>query len=452
MSGGATTSEEWFARARGVLPGGVSSPVRAFGSVGGTPRFIASARGPYVVDVDGVEYVDLVGSWGPAILGHAHPDVVAAVQAAAARGLSFGAPTPGEVELAEEIRGRLDRAAGGAPNPVELLRFVSTGTEATMTALRLARAATGRDLVVSFAGCYHGHVDALLAEAGSGLATLALPGSAGVPAVVAAQTLVLPYGDLTALESAFAAHGERIAAVMLEAVPANMGVVPPPPGFNAAVVRTSRAHGALTVLDEVLTGCRVGPAGRWGVEGAVEGWTPDLLTFGKVVGGGLPVAAVGGSRALLELLAPSGPVYQAGTLSGNPVAVAAGLATLRGADDNVYARLDTVAAVLGREVAAALDAAGVPHRVQAAGNLFSVFFGAGAAERGVGTFAAARASETWRYPAFFHALLDAGVALPPSGFEAWFVSATHDDDALDRVLAALPAAARAAASAQPPTP
>jgi len=449
FSGGPHTSAAWFDRARRVLPGGVSSPVRAFGSVGGAPRFIASARGPYVVDVEGVEYVDLVGSWGPAILGHAHPDVVAAVQEAAARGLSFGAPTPGEVELAEEIRRRLACAAGSAPNPVELLRLVSTGTEATMTALRLARAATGRDLIVAFAGCYHGHVDALLAEAGSGLATFALPGSAGVPAVVAAQTLVLPYGDLAALEAVFAERGGQIAAVMLEAVPANMGVVPPPPGFNAGVVATARAHGALTVLDEVLTGFRVGAAGRWGLEGAAEGWAPDLLTFGKVIGGGLPVAAVGGSRALLELLAPGGPVYQAGTLSGNPVAVAAGLATLRGADDGVYARLDTVAGVLGREVGAALDAAGVPHRVQAAGNLFSVFFGADAAERGVGDFAAVRASETWWYPAFFHALLDAGVALPPSAFEAWFVSAAHDDVALDRVLSALPAAARAAASATP---
>ncbi|NLF04859.1 MAG: glutamate-1-semialdehyde 2,1-aminomutase [Actinomycetales bacterium] len=452
--GGRLGSDAWFARARDVLPGGVSSPVRAFGSVGGAPRFLVSARGAYVTDADGVERVDLVGSWGPAILGHAHPAVVEAVQAAAARGLSFGASTPGEVELAEEIRARLGRAVDGSPSsgtasPVELVRFVSTGTEATMTALRLARAATGRELVVAFAGCYHGHVDALLAEAGSGLATLALPGSAGVPESVAAQTLVLPYGDLAALEAAFATHGERIAAVMLEAVPANMGVVPPPPGFNASVVATARAHGALTVLDEVLTGFRVGPAGRWGLEGAVEGWVPDLVTFGKVVGGGLPVAAVGGPRALLELLAPSGPVYQAGTLSGNPVAVAAGLATLRGADDGVYARLDHVAETLGREVGAALDAAGVAHRVQAAGNLFSVFFGADAAERGVRDFAAARASETWRYPAFFHALLDAGVALPPSPFEAWFVSAAHDGTAVSRIVAALPAAARAAARATP---
>lgn len=447
----------WFERARRVLPGGVSSPVRAFGSVGGVPPFVVSARGPYVTDAEGTERVDLVGSWGPAILGHAHPAVVEAVQEAAARGLSFGAPTAGEVELAEAVRSRLERAAASAPPsssprvpcPVELVRFVSTGTEATMTALRLARAATGRELVVAFAGCYHGHVDALLAEAGSGLATLALPGSAGVPAVVAAQTLVLPYGDLAALDAAFAAHPGRVAAVMLEAVPANMGVVPPPPGFNAAVVATARAHGALTVLDEVLTGFRVGPAGRWGLEGAAEGWVPDLVTFGKVVGGGLPVAAVGGPRTLLELLAPSGPVYQAGTLSGNPVAVAAGLATLRAADDGVYARLDAVAEQIGREVGAALSAAGVPHRVQAAGNLFSVFFGEGAEADDVPDFAAARASETWRYPAFFHAMLDQGVSLPPSAFEAWFVSAAHDDAAVDRVLAALPAAARAAASATP---
>ncbi len=424
-----------------MLPGGVNSPVRAYGSVGGTPRFLVSARGPYVTDADGREYVDLVSSWGPMILGHAHPAVVQAVQEAAARGLSFGAPTPGETALAEEVRRRVPAA--------ERVRLVSTGTEATMTAVRLARGVTGRDLVVKFAGCYHGHVDSLLAQAGSGVATLALPGSAGVTATSAAETIVLPYNDLAAVEEVFAERGDRIAAVMTEAAPANMGVVPPLPGFNAALARIARAHGALLIQDEVLTGFRVGPAGWWGLEGAREGWAPDLFTFGKVVGGGLPVAALGGSAAILDHLAPNGPVYQAGTLSGNPVATAAGLATLRAADAGVYARLDAAAATLAAEVSAAFTAAGVAHRVQHAGNLFSVMFGPDAAADGVVDYAGAQAQETFRYPPFFHAMLDAGVSLPPSVFEAWFVSAAHDDAALDRIVAALPAAARAAAAATP---
>ncbi|ARU51714.1 glutamate-1-semialdehyde 2,1-aminomutase [Cellulosimicrobium cellulans] len=436
-----------FVRAQGVLPGGVSSPVRAYGSVGGDPRFLASARGPYVTDVAGREYVDLVCSWGPALLGHAQPDVVAAVQEAAARGLSFGAPTLGEVELAEEIRRRVPAA--------ERVRLVSTGTEATMTAIRLARGVTGRDVVVKFAGCYHGHVDALLAEAGSGVATLALPGSAGVTEATAAETLVLPYNDLAAVEAAFAERGSEIAAVITEASPANMGVVPPAEGFNEGLRRITAAHGALLVLDEVLTGFRVGPSGWWGLENAVlrgqgaDGYTPDLFTFGKVVGGGMPVAAVGGPAAVMDQLAPLGPVYQAGTLSGNPVAVAAGLATLRLADDAVYARVDEVAGVLSSAVGSALDAAGVPHRVQRAGSLFSVFFGDLAASAGVRDYAQAQAQETFRYRAFFHAMLDAGVSLPPSVFEAWFVSAAHDDAAVSRILDAFPAAARAAADAAP---
>ncbi len=449
-----------FERARAVIPGGVNSPVRAYGSVGGTPRFIARAAGPLVWDTEGREYVDLVCSWGPALLGHAHPAVVEAVQAAAARGLSFGAPTLGEVELAEEVAARV--------GPVERVRFVSTGTEATMTAVRLARGATGRPLVVKFAGCYHGHVDALLAAAGSGVATLALPGSAGVTAATAAETLVLPYNDLGAVEAAFAAHGDRIAAVITEAAPANMGVVPPSEGFNAALAAITRAHGALLVLDEVLTGFRVHPAGWWGHEhdggrapssgspvsapagsppGRARDWAPDLFTFGKVIGGGMPVAAIAGRAEVMELLAPVGPVYQAGTLSGNPVATAAGLATLRAADAAVYARVDAVAEVLAREVGRALDAEGVPHRVQRAGNLFSVMFGLAAAGRGVHDYAEAQAQETFRYPPFFHAMLDAGISLPPSVFEAWFVSAAHDDDAVGRILDALPGAARAAGEA-----
>lgn len=432
-----------FAHAQAVIPGGVNSPVRAYGNVGGTPRFLASAQGAYVTDVDGNEYVDLVGSWGPALLGHAHPEVVEAVREAAGRGLSFGAPTTTEIELVDEIRSRIP--------PAEKVRLVSTGTEATMTALRLARAYTGRDLVVKFAGCYHGHVDALLASAGSGVATLGLPDSAGVSAAVAAETIVVPYNDLEAIEAAFHEHGERIAAVITEAAPANMGVVPPLPGFNASLRRLTLEHGALLIQDEVLTGFRVGYSGWWGLEGLREGWAADLYTFGKVIGGGLPVAAVGGRRDVMALLAPVGPVYQAGTLSGNPVATAAGLATLRLADQSVYATVDAVSAQLRAELGAALSAEGLPHAIQWAGNLFSTFFGADAALHGARDYDAVKATESWRYAPFFHSLLESGVYAPPSPFEAWFVSAAHDDAAVDRIVSALPAAVRAAAQATAPT-
>lgn len=434
-----------FLRAQGAIPGGVNSPVRAYGSVGGDPRFLASASGPYVTDVAGREYVDLVCSWGPALLGHAHPEVVAAVQDAAARGLSFGAPTVAEVDLAEEVRRRVPAA--------ERVRLVSTGTEATMTAIRLARGVTGRPLVVKFAGCYHGHMDALLAEAGSGVATLALPGSAGVTEATAAETLVLPYNDLAAVEAAFAQRGSEIAAVITEASPANMGVVPPTEGFNEGLRRITATHGALFIMDEVLTGFRVGPSGWWGLENEAiraaggEGYTPDLFTFGKVVGGGMPVAALGGPASIMDHLAPLGPVYQAGTLSGNPVAVASGLTTLRLADDAVYARVNEVSRVLSDAVGEELSAAGVAHRVQRAGSLFSVFFGPLAAASGVRDYAQAQAAETYRYTPFFHSMLESGVNLPPSVFEAWFVSAAHDDAAVSRILDALPAAARAAAAA-----
>ena len=463
------TNAGLFKAARAVIPGGVDSPVRAFGSVGGTPRFIASASGAHVTDVEGRRYLDLVGSWGPAILGHARPEVVSAVQAAAARGLSFGAPTESETLLAEEVRRRVPAA--------QRVRFVSTGTEATMTAVRLARGATGRDLVVKFAGCYHGHSDGLLAAAGSGLATGGLPGSAGVPAAVAAQTIVLPYNDVAALETCFAERGAEIAAVITEGAPANMGIVPPAPGFNAAIRRITAEHSALMILDEVLTGFRVGPAGWWGLE-AVDGWTsdlpvfaaepsdaaaptwpgadwreraawvPDLVTFGKVVGGGMPLAAVGGRTEIMDLLAPDGPVYQAGTLSGNPLATAAGLATLQLADDAVYASVAERAQDIGEMVSAALTEQGVPHRVQRAGSLFSIMFGQRAAELGVNDYEAARVQETWRYGPFFHAFLEAGVGLPPSVFEAWFVSAAHGDAELEAIADAAPAAARAAARAQ----
>ncbi|WP_449281165.1 glutamate-1-semialdehyde 2,1-aminomutase [Leucobacter sp.] len=432
-------SAELAARAARVIPGGVNSPVRAYGSVGGTPRFLVSGRGACVTDVDGNEYVDLVASWGPALLGHAHPAVVEAVQEAAARGLGFGASVPEEAELAEEIIARVPE--------VERLRLVSTGTEATMTAIRLARGATGRPLIVKFAGHYHGHSDGLLAEAGSGLATLAMPGSAGVTPETAGQTLVLPYNDPAALATAFAEHGDRIAAVIAEAAAANMGVLPPEPGFTAAMIDLAHRHGALVILDEVLTGFRAGPSGYWGIEQArvPEGAAPDLFTFGKVVGGGLPLAALGGRAEIMELLAPLGPVYQAGTLSGNPLAVTAGLTTLRHADVAAYRALGNAADAIAGEVASAFEAAGVPFRVQRAGSLFSVLFGE-FAEAPL-DYAAVQRQDTGRHRAFFHAMLEQGVNLPPSAFEAWFVTAAHDDAAIERIAAALPAAARAAAAA-----
>jgi len=439
----ATTNADAAARARAVIPGGVNSPVRAFGSVGGTPLSIVAARGARVTDVTGRDYVDLVASWGPALLGHAHPEVVAAVQEAASRGLSFGASTPGETELAELV---IDRLTVGGTAGIEKLRLVSTGTEATMTAIRVARGATGRDVIVKFAGHYHGHSDGLLAESGSGIATLGLPGSAGVPADIAALTLVLPYNDRDAVRAAFEAHPGRIAAIITEAAGANAGVLAPEPGFNDFLLQTAHAHGALLILDEVLTGFRVGAAGWWGLERAAGAtWVPDLVTFGKVIGGGMPLAGIGGRAELLDLLAPLGPVYQAGTLSGNPLAVAAGIATLRLADTEVYARVDAAASVVSKALDEALTDAGVAHVISRAGSLFSVAFRNGP----VRDYTDARDQEAWRYPAFFHAMLDAGVSLPPSVFEAWFLTAAHDDDALGRVLAALPAAARAAASASP---
>ena len=430
-----SNSAAWFARALAVTPGGVNSPVRAFNAVGGTPRFIRSAAGAWLTDVDGRQYVDLIGSWGPMLLGHAHPEVQRQVAEAVSRGTSYGTPTEPEVELAEEIVAR---------TPVDQVRFVSSGTEATMSAIRLARGFTGRDLVVKFAGCYHGHVDALLAAAGSGLATFSVPGTPGVPASATALTIVLPYNDREAVAAAFAAHGSEIACVITEAAPGNMGVVPPEAGFNAFLAKTCTQHGALFVSDEVMTGFRASAQGQWGLDGKSEGWRPDLMTFGKVMGGGFPAAAFGGRADVMAHLSPLGPVYQAGTLSGNPIATTAGLATLRLATDEVYAHLHRVADQIKASAGEALTEAGVPHRIQSAGTMFSVFFTADP----VRDFDGASRQDTAAYAAFFHAMLDRGVYLPPSAFEAWFVSAAHDDRAVQTVLEALPAAAVVAAQAQ----
>ena len=462
-------NEHLFTQAKGIIPGGVDSPVRAFGGVGGTPRFISAAKGAYVTDADGCDYVDLVGSWGPALLGHAHPQVVAAVQEAAARGLSFGAPTQSETLLAQKVRERVPF--------VERVRFVSTGTEATMTAIRLARGATGRELIIKFAGNYHGHSDGLLAAAGSGVATGGLPGSAGVPAAITACTIVLPYNDFEALEACFAERGQEIAGVIFEGAPANMGSVPPLAGWNERIRSLCTRYGAVMILDEVLTGFRVSSAGWWGLE-AVAGWqehdgatpataldavaaaepsavatpkwVPDLVTFGKVVGGGMPLAAVAGRADIMDLLAPLGPVYQAGTLSGNPLATAAGLATLQLADVDVYNAVNANAQAVGEIVGQALTQAGVAHRVQRTGSLMSIMFGPQAARDGVYNYDQARQQETWRYAPFFHTFLEAGVALPPSIFEVWFLSAAHGEAELEKIASAAPRAAAAAAAAPAP--
>jgi glutamate-1-semialdehyde 2,1-aminomutase len=417
-----TASEQLFTAARRVLPGGVNSPVRAFHSVGGAPRFIARGEGPYLVDVDDNRYVDLVLSWGPLILGHAHPEVLAALIDTAAQGTTFGAPTELEVRLAE-------RVVSTFPS-LQMVRFVSSGTEALMSVVRLARAVTRRQVIVKFEGCYHGHSDALLAAAGSGVATLGLPDSPGVTPATVADTVVVRYNDMAAVESVFARRGHEIAAVLVEPVAGNMGVVPPLPGFLEGLRLITRRHGTLLVLDEVMTGWRVHPQGAQ----VLYGVDPDLTCLGKVVGGGLPAAAFGGKLEYMEFIAPSGPVYQAGTLSGNPLAMAAGLATLE-----VLSRpgvWDRAAAWAGRAASAmsrAAERAGVPLTVQRVGTMFTPFF----IGEPVTDFTTAKRSDREAYASFFHSLLDAGVYMPPSPFEAAFSSSVHGEVELDILETAL---------------
>jgi glutamate-1-semialdehyde 2,1-aminomutase len=413
-------AESLFERALGRIPGGVNSPVRGFGAVGGEPFFVARGEGAYLVDTDGRRYVDYVQSWGASILGHAHPKVVEAVQRAAADGTSFGAPTPHEVELAEAICARVPS--------VEKVRLVSSGTEAAMTAVRLARGATGRSKIVKFAGCYHGHLDALLVAAGSGVATFGLPGSAGVTEGTVADTVVVPYNDDGALDEAFASVGDDVAAVLVEPVAANMGLVAARDGFLAGLRRRCDAHGALLVFDEVITGFRVGPAGAEGLYGV----TPDLSLFGKVVGGGLPLAAVGGRADVMDELAPVGPVYQAGTLSGNPLATAAGLAALSLLDADAYETLGGTAARLADGLADVLRQAGVPAQVPRAHTLVGLFF----AEAPVHDYDGAQAADHKAYASFFHGMLDRGVYLAPSGYEAIFPSLAHRDPELEHTMEA----------------
>ena len=415
-----TNSERLFARAVDLIPGGVNSPVRAFRGVGGTPRFIKSARGATITDVDGKIYIDYVGSWGPTILGHADEEVVAALQRAAANGTSFGAPTELEIELAQEV---ID-----AVPSIEMVRMVSSGTEATMSAIRLARGVTGRTRIIKFEGCYHGHGDSLLVKAGSGVATLGLPDSPGVPAVLAENTITLPFNDTRALEQAFAEYAD-IAAVIIEPVVGNMGCVPPQPGYLETVRRITNQHCALLIFDEVMTGFRLARGGaqeRYNIK-------PDITTLGKIIGGGLPVGAYGGPRELMNNVAPAGPVYQAGTLSGNPLSMTAGLVTLRRLrDETVYERLEKSSQRLCDGLADAAREAGVTTVTNRVGSMWTSFF----TGEPVTDWTTANKCSRETYGRFFHAMLDAGVYLAPSQFEAAFVSLAHTDEIIEETIEA----------------
>jgi glutamate-1-semialdehyde 2,1-aminomutase len=414
------TSQQLFARAQQLLPGGVDSPVRAWRGVGGEPLFIARGEGARMFDADGNEFIDYVGSWGPLILGHAHPSVVAAIQEAATRGTSYGAPTELEIELARRI-------ANAVPS-VEMIRFVSSGTEATMSAIRVARAFTRRDKILKFDGGYHGHADFLLAKAGSGVATLGLPDSAGVPATVAATTLIAPYNDLDAVARTFDWHRDEIAAVIVEPVAGNMGVVPPRAGFLEGLREITRTHDALLIFDEVITGFRV----AWGGAQALYNVKPDLTCLGKIVGGGLPVGAYGGRRDIMQLVAPLGPVYQAGTLSGNPLAMAAGIATLDAIARTpaAYAQLEARGAQLERGLRDAAVEAGVPSTINRVGSMLTAFF----TDRPVTDYISAKTADTPRYARFFHGMLEQGIYLAPSQFEALFVSLAHSESDISQTI------------------
>jgi glutamate-1-semialdehyde 2,1-aminomutase len=414
-------SREAFERACHLIPGGVNSPARAFGAVGGQPIFIARGEGARLFDIDGNDYLDYVGSWGPLILGHCHPRVVRAVEEALHRGASFGAPTELETQLAELI-------VDAVPS-IEMVRLVSSGTEASMSAIRVARGFTGRDVIVKFAGCYHGHVDSLLVAAGSSATTLGVPNSPGVPRGCTQDTLVLRFNDVQALADAFAAHGDCIAGVILEPVVGNMGVVPPLPDFLGELRRLTEQHGALLIYDEVITGFRL----AYGGAQALLRQTPDLTVLGKIVGGGLPVGAYGGRADVMSRVMPAGPIFQAGTLSGNPLAMAAGVATLVELRERPpYARLETLGARLAQGLDRAATEAGVPHQVQRAGSMLTLFF----TDRPVTNYDDAKTCDTARFGRFFWAMLDRGVYLPCSQFEAAFVSAAHTEADIDRTIAA----------------